>query len=88
MKWRRNKSNIRRWQRAHLVQKHGNICAICGEPFEKMRDITFDHITPLSRGGMDLPENYQLAHFKCNQAKADMTPEEFAVFQRGGEFVE
>lgn len=53
-----------------------------------MKDITFDHILPLSKGGFDELENYQLAHWKCNQAKGDMTQEEFDEFQKGGKLVE
>lgn len=87
-KWRRNKSNTRRWQRSHLINKYGNLCAICGQPFKNMKDITFDHKQPLSKGGFDLLDNYQLAHLECNQLKADMTEEEFKIFQKGGEYVE
>jgi len=87
-KWRRNKSNKRRWQRNQLVEKQDGLCAICGKKFESMKDITFDHIMPISKGGDDEFENFQLAHFKCNQTKADMTPEEFDIFQKGGELVE
>lgn len=87
-KWNRNKSKTRRWQRNHLIARHGSICQICKKPFEKMRDITFDHIVPVSQGGDDAIENLQLAHFKCNQLKDDMTPREFQIFQQGGELVE
>lgn len=53
-----------------------------------MKDITFDHIIPMSKGGLDEIDNFQLAHFECNQTKADMTPEEFTEFQKGGRLVE
>lgn len=53
-----------------------------------MKDITFDHIIPMSKGGDDYLENYQLAHFACNQLKNDMTPDEFKIFQQGGVLVE
>lgn len=87
-KWNRNKSKTRRWQRNHLISKYGGKCAICGKAFESMKDITFDHIIPMSKGGDDTIDNYQLAHFACNQLKNDMTPEEFQIFQKGGEKVE
>lgn len=87
-KWRRNKSLKRRWERAQLIQKYGAICYYCGEPFAKMKDITFDHAIPTSRGGFDELANYRLAHFKCNLLKGAMTQEEFDVFQKGGEHVE
>lgn len=87
-KWRRNKSLTRRWQRGHLIKKHGAVCWICELPFESMKEITFDHYVPLSKGGLDLLENYRLAHFKCNQLKNDMMPDEFVEFQKGGKLVE
>lgn len=88
MKWRRNKSNKRRWERSHLIKKYGNLCYICFEPFLSIKDITFDHFIPHSRGGFDELDNYRLAHSKCNQLKSNMTPEEFKEFQKGGVLVE
>ena len=82
-KWRRKVSAPRRWQRNHLVSKYGAVCHLCGQPFAKARDITFDHWQPVSKGGMDDIENYRLAHSGCNSLKADMTPDEFLMFQRG-----
>lgn len=87
-KWRRNKSKTRRWQRNALIQKYGAICYYCTNPFLSMKDITFDHWIPVSKGGLDELENYRLAHYDCNQLKDDMTPEEFAIFQKGGDLVE
>jgi len=87
-KWNRNKSKKRRWQKNHLINKYGNLCALCGIPFNSMKEITFDHIIPMSKGGLDELDNLQLAHLHCNHAKADMTPDEFEIFQKGGELVE
>lgn len=87
-KWRRNRSLTRRWQRNALITKYGAVCYICGEPFKKMKDITFDHVIPVSKGGLDELSNFMLAHYHCNTAKGNMTPEEFEVFQNGGELVE
>lgn len=82
-KWKRSKSLPRRWQRNHLIAKHGAICAICEKPFKKLKDVTIDHHIPLSKGGADDLDNYRLAHFDCNQLKADMLPDEFVKFQQG-----
>lgn len=81
-KWRRVKSNTRRWQRDHLVNKYGAVCYLCGEPLT-MKEITFDHWEPLSKGGADDLSNYRIAHEACNKLKADMLPGEFISFQIG-----
>ena len=87
-KWNRNRSKTRRWQRGHLITKQSGKCALCDKPFEKMKDITFDHILAVSKGGDDTLENLQLAHFKCNQSKGAMSQKEWDTFQKGGELVE
>jgi 5-methylcytosine-specific restriction endonuclease McrA len=48
-----------------------------------MKDITFDHWEPLSKGGADTLDNYRLAHVDCNYLKGALTPEEFEEFQQG-----
>lgn len=87
-KWRRNRSKTRRWQRNHLIQRYGAVCFYDGLPFESMKDITFDHYIPVSKGGLDEIENYRLAHYRCNMLKGSMTPKEFTIFQKGGDNVE
>ncbi len=87
-KWRRNKSLTRRWQRNALINKYGAVCHVCTIPFRSMKDITFDHHVPKDKGGTDEIENLRLAHYSCNQLKGNMTPEEFEVFQKGGDLVE
>nr|WP_194307174.1 HNH endonuclease signature motif containing protein [Dietzia maris] len=73
----------RRWQRSHLIAKYGAACYLCGHPIPALDAITIDHWVPLSRGGLDEISNYRLAHFSCNQVKADLTPDEFRAFQNG-----
>lgn len=87
-KWRRNKSLTKRWQKDHLIKKHGAVCYLCGIQFESKKDITLDHVLPVSKGGFDELSNYGLAHYECNQMKNDMTIEEFREFQQGGKYVE
>lgn len=82
-KWRRVKSLPRRWQRIHLIKKFGGICYLCGDHFKTIKEITFDHWEPLSKGGADSLPNYRLAHLECKTLKADLTPDEFAEFQAG-----
>lgn len=82
-KWKRVLSLPRRWQRNHLIAKYGSTCYLCKEPIKTAKEITFDHWQPLSKGGADTIENYRLAHFRCNQLKGTLTPDEFLEFQKG-----
>jgi len=58
-----------------LIQRDGKVCRIpgCKNPtvFNEKNRPTTDHIHPLSKGGPDTPDNWQLSHEKCNQMKAD-----------------
>ena len=47
-----------------------SICGICGAPVS-MKDLTFDHIIPLSRKGPHSEHNLQVAHYECNRIKND-----------------
>lgn len=80
-KWRRKRSLPKRWNRNRLLDKFGGCCGLCKKAFEKMKDVTIDHIIPLSKGGPDVFENMQPAHEQCNQMKRDMSPEEFREYQ-------
>lgn len=48
-------------------------CGICGRQIRQRQlftdDINIDHIRPRSHGGPSTPENLQLVHMMCNQAK-------------------
>lgn len=68
---RSGRSTSRRWARlrATMLATHP-LCAICG----KRPATTVDHITPVSRGGTDAPDNLQPACWPCNQAKGNRTP--------------
>jgi len=50
-------------------------CHYCGRKSSKL---TFDHITPLSKGGLHSADNIVMACFSCNRAKSDHDPVEFA----------
>lgn len=43
---------------------------------------TVDHIVPRSRGGSDAAENLCACCYRCNQDKADLTPDQFRFYQR------
>jgi len=53
-----------------LYGKQGGNCKGCGEHF-KPQNLTFDHITPRSRGGQDYLDNLQLLCGHCNSVKGD-----------------
>lgn len=57
----------------HLIAKHRGLCALCGEQVSLRegddRYATIDHVLPMSKGGRDTPDNYQLACLRCNLAK-------------------
>lgn len=57
-----------------LFKRDANICLYCASRFQT-RDLTRDHITPLSRGGTDAWNNVATACRRCNNHKGGRTPE-------------
>ncbi len=58
------------------------LCFYCGEPIQRgaadpQHEATKDHMTPISRGGVDFIGNVVPACLRCNQLKSDKTVEEF-----------
>lgn len=47
-----------------------NMCAICHKAME-FHEATIDHIIPISKGGLNNPNNYQLTHEVCNSQKGN-----------------
>ena len=58
-----------------LFARDANICMYCARHFAGSK-LTRDHIHPTSRGGQDRWENVVAACKRCNQHKANRTPEE------------
>jgi hypothetical protein len=58
-----------------LFRRDANLCMYCGERYLS-RDLTRDHVTPLSRGGTDLWPNVVTACRRCNNHKGGRTPEQ------------
>lgn len=62
---------VDRVTRRSILTRDSSRCGYCGGHAD-----TIDHIFPRSRGGLDTWENLISACYKCNQKKADRTPEE------------
>lgn len=58
-----------------LFARDAHLCMYCGERF-LARDLSRDHVTPLSRGGTDSWNNVVTACKRCNNHKAGRTPEQ------------
>jgi hypothetical protein len=61
-----------------LFKRDGNLCLYCAMRFPT-RDLTRDHITPVSRGGRDVWSNVATACRRCNNYKGGRTPEQAAM---------
>lgn len=76
-----NKKKIRRkhWHEKDKRLIYDNAqgrCALCGRMIE-FREMSLDHIVPLSQGGKDVMDNLQCTCCSCNQFKQSILPEEF-----------
>ena len=58
-----------------LFRRDANLCMYCATRFSE-RDLTRDHITPVSQGGRDVWANVVAACRRCNNHKGGRTPEQ------------
>lgn len=56
----------------NIFDRDKNTCQYCGAT----KNLTIDHIMPVSRGGQNTWKNLVTCCFKCNNAKGNKTPEE------------
>ncbi len=61
-----------------LFKRDANLCLYCAVQFQT-RDLTRDHITPLSQGGLDVWNNVATACRRCNNHKGGRTPEQASM---------
>lgn len=54
-----------------ILGEYGMVCHICDGLIESMDDLHFDHVIPLSRGGLHVVENVRPAHGVCNIRKGN-----------------
>jgi 5-methylcytosine-specific restriction endonuclease McrA len=59
-----SKKHARHRFRANILSAWGHRCAYCGEPAT-----TLDHVHPMSRGGLTVPENLVACCLECNRRK-------------------
>jgi 5-methylcytosine-specific restriction endonuclease McrA len=58
-----------------LFRRDQNICLYCGGQFSQ-NDLSRDHVQPLSREGIDVWTNVVTSCRRCNNRKADRSPEQ------------
>jgi 5-methylcytosine-specific restriction endonuclease McrA len=58
-----------------LFRRDKNMCLYCGEKFG-VENLSRDHVKPLSKGGEDVWTNVVTSCLRCNNRKADRSPEE------------
>ncbi|MEM8844064.1 MAG: HNH endonuclease [Pseudomonadota bacterium] len=58
-----------------LFKRDAYLCLYCGDRFDR-RELSRDHVTPISQGGSDCWSNVVTACKRCNNQKADNTPEQ------------
>lgn len=71
----RNTAHVPGLTNALLFARDRQLCAYCGQQFAP-RDLSRDHVAPISRGGHDSWTNAVTACRGCNTRKANRTPEQ------------
>jgi Restriction endonuclease len=67
---------------AALFERDGHLCMYCGR-HHRHRDLSRDHVLPVSRGGRDTWDNVLTACRACNGRKDNRTPEEAGMLPLG-----
>jgi 5-methylcytosine-specific restriction endonuclease McrA len=63
------------FSRANVFARDEHRCQYCGDR-RPPRQLTFDHVWPVARGGHKGWDNIVTCCIPCNRAKGDLTPEE------------
>ena len=74
-KWHHQPSYTPPLSNQTLFSRDDNMCLYCGGIFSK-RDLSCDHVTPISQQGADQWSNVVTACKRCNNFKAGRTPEQ------------
>ncbi len=73
-RFKRDRQTIK-FSRINVYARDAFTCQYCRQQ-KPSEDLTFDHVTPRSRGGKTSWENITTACFECNMKKANRTPAE------------
>lgn len=68
-----------KFSRRNVFLRDRHTCQYCGTTFPPA-DLTLDHVTPRSRGGVTAWDNVVTACKGCNHRKGDRSPREAAMF--------
>ena len=73
MPWTPPTDNRQNRKRLKLLERDGDRCWLCGEPFSNKsgRKPSLDHVIPKSKGGTTAMDNMRLAHSRCNYKRGD-----------------
>lgn len=64
-----------RFSRKNIFIRDQNHCQYCGQRFDS-KDLSIDHVVPISRGGKHSWQNVVCACINCNKIKGNKTPAE------------
>lgn len=56
---------------AEVVRRYGMTCCICGLPIKSVKDLSVQHTTPRSKGGITSLATCRPAHRRCNSSMRD-----------------
>ena len=57
-------------------------CILCGKPITSVKELSQEHLRPLSRQGSNEDWNLYCSHKKCNFEKGNMTLSEWVAYLR------
>lgn len=57
--------------RYNILQRDGFRCQICGASADQGAKLEVDHIIPVSKGGLTIPQNLRTLCENCNRGKRD-----------------
>jgi len=73
-----NNAHRVKFSRANIFARDNYTCQYCGKRFDT-KDLTFDHVIPVARGGKKSWENIVTACWRCNNKKSGHTPAEVGM---------